>query len=99
MNGWKRTAEKLFFEEKRSLREIAEKTGISRQSISAYLNMLPEYQKERRNRKEKNALRRREYKKEKNRQYREEYRNRVTPETMKREHDMAAFILSREKYH
>lgn len=99
MNDWKMTAKRLFFDEKRSIQEIAEKTGVSRQSISAYLNTLPEYQKERINRKEKNALRRREYKKEKSRQYREEYRNRITDETIRREHDIAAMILSREKYH
>lgn len=99
MDGWKMRAKKLFFDEKRSLQEIAEETGISRQSISAYLNTLPEYQKERKERKEKNAIRRREYKKEKNRQYREEYRNRITPETIRREHDIAVMILSHEKYH
>lgn len=99
MYDWKVEARKLFFEEKKSIKEIADGIGVSRQSISGYLKKLPGYQQERSDRKADNAVKRKEYKKEKNRQYREDYRSRVTPETIKREHDIAVMILSHEKYH
>ena len=99
MDTWKKKTEKLFFEEKKSIKEIAELTGISRQSISGHLKLHPDYQKERAERKARNAANRKEYKREKNRQYREDYKNTVTAETMKREHELAVMLLSHEKYH
>lgn len=96
---WRTAAEKLFFEQKKSINEVSKETGVSRQSVSGYLKMLPGYQEERKKRKADNAVKRKEYKREKNRQYREDYRNKVTSETIKREHDMAVMILSHEKYH
>lgn len=99
MDAWKQKAEELFFKEKKSIKEIAELTGISRQSISGYLKQHPDYQKERAERKARNAVSRKDYKREKNRQYREDYKSTVTAETMKREHELAAMLLSHEKYH
>lgn len=96
---WRTAAEKLFFEQKKSINEVSKETGVSRQSVSGYLKMLPGYQEERKKRKADNAVKRKEYKREKNRQYREDYRNKVTTETIKREHDIAVMILSHEKYH
>ena len=90
---------KLFFDEKKSINEIVEEIGVSRQSVSGYLKTVPGYQQERVDRKALNAVKRKEYKKDKNRQYREDYRSRVTSETIKREHDKAVMILSHEKYH
>lgn len=95
---WKERARQLFFDEKKNINQIAEETGISRQSISGYLKTLPGYEEEKEARKSGNRLRRKEYKREKNRQYREEYRSRVTAETMRREHDIAVMLLSHEKY-
>ncbi len=94
---WRLSARKLFFEEHRSIEDIAGITGISRQSISGYLKRLPGYKEERELRKKKNAAARREYKREKKREYRA--MESVTAETIRREHDIAALILSREKYH
>ena len=99
MDGWKKRTEELFFKDKKSIKEISEMIGISRQSISGYLKQHPDYQKERSERKVRNAANRKEYKKEKNRQYREDYRSTVTAETMKREHELAVMLLSHEKYH
>lgn len=99
MDDWKTTARKLFFDEKKSINEIVEEIGVSRQSVSGYLKTVPGYQQERVDRKALNAVKRKEYKKDKNRQYREDYRSRVTSETIKREHDIAVMILSHEKYH
>lgn len=98
MSSWKEEAEHLFFVKKRSLTEISEELCISRQSISAHLKKHPDYDTERNQRKEMNRANRREYKREKSRQYREKYRMKVTQETMKREHDIAAMLLSHEKY-
>ncbi|MGN1144925.1 MAG: hypothetical protein ACI4R5_00635 [Acetatifactor sp.] len=61
------------------------------------MKKLPGYASERESRKAQNHARRKEYKKEKNKQYRA--MSAVTSETIRREHDIAALILSREKYH
>lgn len=94
---WRAAACEQFFKGHKSIGEIARITGISRQSISGYLKRLPGYRDERDRRKQQNAAARREYKREKNREYRA--MGAVTAETIRREHDVAALILSREKYH
>ncbi len=94
---WRSAARADFFDRHKSIEEIARKTGISRQSISAYLKKLPGYKEERQRRKAENALSRKDYKRQKNREYRA--MGAVTAETIRREHDVAALILSREKYH
>lgn len=99
MESWKKEAEKLFFDEKRSINEISKLTGISRQSISGFLNTHEGYVKERERRKAENAKKRKVYKREKNRQYREDFKSAVTAETIRREHELAVMLLSHEKYH
>lgn len=94
---WRGAAREQFFERQKSIEEIARITGISRQSISGYLKRLPGYREERNRRKEQNTAARKVYKREKNREYRA--MGSVTAETIRREHDVAALILSREKYH
>ena len=94
---WRAAAREQFFEGHKSIGEIAKATGISRQSLSGYLKKLPGYKNERDRRKQQNAAARREYKREKNREYRA--MGAITAETIRREHDVAALILSREKYH
>lgn len=97
-NGdWRADAREQFFREHKSIAEIAGTTRISRQSISGYLKMLPGYREERERRKMRNAIARREYKREKNREYRA--MGAITAETIRREHDVAAMVLSREKYY
>lgn len=94
---WRADAREQFFDAHKSIGEIARITGVSRQSISGYLKRLPGYKDERDRRKRQNAAARKEYKREKNREYRA--MGAVTAETIRREHDMAALVLSREKYH
>lgn len=94
---WRADAKEQFFEGHKSIGEIAGNTGISRQSVSGYLKRLPGYKDERDRRKRQNAAARKEYKREKNREYRA--MGAITAETIRREHDVAALILSREKYH
>lgn len=97
MEDWKKRAEELYFEEKKSMQDTAAAVGVSRQSVSAYLKNLPRFAQEKQRRKDENRTKRQEYKREMNRKYREEYRMRVTPETMKREHDIAVMLLSHER--
>lgn len=94
---WKEKARELYLESGMRIGEIAVYLEISRQSVSGYLKSLPEYEAERRRRKETGALQRKEYKRKKNQEYR--VQNTVTGETLRREHDIAAMILSREKYY
>ncbi len=94
---WRKTAETAFFEQHLSIEDIASRIRISRQSISGYLKKLPGYREERERRKKVNAAARKEYKRDKNREYRA--MGAVTSETIRQEHDIAALILSREKYY
>lgn len=97
-SSWKKTAQELFFEGGCSVVQIAAYTGVSRQSIAAWLRGCAGYDAERGRRKTMSAGARKEYKKAKNREYRAAGME-VTVETMRREHDTAALILSRERYH
>lgn len=101
MEEWKKEAENYYFRHHLKTGEIAELTGISRQSVSAYLKGCPGYGKEKERRRAENRTRRREYKAQKQREYREEasVAMKITGETLRREHDIAAMILSREKYY
>lgn len=97
--GWREDASRMFFREGRTINDISDAIGISRQSVSACLKQQPGYGSERQKRKDSNALWRKEYKKQKNREYRSAMQDEVTAETMRKEHDMAAAILSRERYY
>ena len=93
---WKQEAASLFFGQGKSLVEISALTGVSGKTLSFYLRTLPGYTAERERRKEKNRRKRKEYQREwdrKNRRY-----TTVNAETMRREHEFAVLILSREKY-
>lgn len=96
--GWKEDAASYFFNEGRSINDISDMTGISRQSISGYLKSLPDYQTERERRKAKNREARKKYKREKNREYRSSLPMAPTAESIRHEHEMAVRILSQEKY-
>lgn len=96
-DSWREQVRHLFFDCKKSIVEIEGIVGISRKSISGYLRQLPGYQRERERRKLENKERRPEYK----RQWERKHRftgGAVTAETIRREHETAVAILSREKY-
>lgn len=97
---WRKRAEAFFYLEKKSIREIAELTGMSRKSISGHLCGTSGYQAERERRKREHAESRKAYQREWDRTHRSAdcYGGAVTAETIQREHDVAAMILSREKY-
>lgn len=92
---WKERAKKMYFDGG-PINAISEATGKSRQAVSGYLKTLPGFAEEKERRKRKNRENRKEYKRLKNREYRGAAE--VTAQTLKREHDIAARILSHEKY-
>ena len=95
--SWRPKAKEMYLESGMKVGDIAVYLDISRQSVSAYLKTLPEYEPERQRRKNAGISRRKEYKRKKNQEYR--MQNTVTGESLRREHDVAALILSREKYY
>ena len=75
------------------------KVGVSRKSISTYLQEVPGYSEERQRRKEENGKNRKEYQREWDRKNRSGSRyTSISSDTMRREHDLAALILSRERH-
>ena len=103
MKGWKKGAYEMFFQRNMTINQIAEELKVSRQSISAYLKTVPDFQKEKESRKLANGIKRKEYKRGKNQEYRARKSSSltggITAETIRREHDLAALELSRERYH
>lgn len=84
--------------EGKSIVDIEDEIGVSRKSISAHLRSRPAYDLERNRRKAANAESRTEYKREWDRKNRPFSPGPVTQDTIRREHEMAVAILSREKY-
>jgi len=107
--SWKEECNKLFFDTGLSIKEINERLGVSKVSISKHLNSNPDYKHERLRRKEQNSDRKRYY-----REYKKEYRKEkkanelkntafkinynVDAQDIKKEQRMAAIILSRERF-
>lgn len=100
MESWKEQAARLWLDGL-GMEETALLVGRSRQSVSAYIKTLPGYEQEKKRRRKESEEKRRAYKREKQRGYRQasSVLMAVTAETMRREHDLAALELSRERYH
>lgn len=80
--------------------EISLLLDVSRQSISKFLKTLPDQEQIRQQRKAESLKNRRKYKTKKQKMYRAAASIlAVTPESMRREHELAAIELSRERYH
>lgn len=99
-SGWQDKAEE-YYRDGLMIVDIEALLGVSRKSISVYLKGLPDYEKIREGRKKEAVQKRRQYKTERQRGYRLRDNSiyAVTQETMRREHELAALELSREKYH
>lgn len=97
---WQERAKALFFMEKKSIKEISRLLLKSEKTIQNYLKKLPEYkqEKEKEKRKKANRQNRKAYQKQWDRQNRVDRYTNISGESLKREHDVAAIILSREKY-
>lgn len=99
--NWGDEAERLFFICDKTIVEIAEELSLSRKAVGGYLKTCAAFSAEKERRKRKNAAGRREYKREWDRT------NRRNPfqlgngerESLKREHETAAIILSRERFY
>jgi len=97
MENWRKKAEEMFFNDGLEINDIAALLDKSRRSIQGYLSTCTAYIPE----KEKRSTAKREKRKEYKRQWDRDKRTRgdtVTAESMRREHDVAAMILSHEKY-
>ncbi len=99
-NSWRQKAGE-YYRDGLKITDIEALLVVSRKSISAYLKSIPDYDRIKEERRKKSEEKRREYKTGKQRQYRQESSliHAVTPETVRREHELAAIELSREKYH
>lgn len=95
---WREQSKALFFMEKRTIKEISTMIGKSEKSIGKYFKTLPEYEKEKQQRKKQNKQKRKEYQRQWDRENRKNRYNKINGESLKREHDLAAVILSRERY-
>ena len=89
---WREDAKRLYYEEHLKIVTVSDLVGKSRQTVSSYLQALPEWENEQ-------EYRRLESNKRRKRQKRFwEMLHRTEP-NLKREHEIAVRILSREKYH
>ena len=89
---WKDRAYALFFAEGKSVSAVAAAVVKKRETVSRYVNRLPEYGAEMARRRERSGKRRKDYKRAWNAAARE------AAAAMRREHDLAASILSRERH-
>mgnify|MGYP001038207207 CR=1 FL=1 len=97
--NWKDRAAS-YYRDGLKITDIAVLLDVSRQSVSSYIKTLPDLEDIKEKRRAAAAKTRRSYKTEKQRVYRAaDCLMAVTPETMRREHELAAMELSREKYH
>lgn len=97
MENWRKKAEEMFFNDGLEINDIAALLDKSRRSIQGYLSTCTAYEHE----KEKRSTAKREKRKEYKRQWDRDNRHRydaVSAESIRREHDVAAMILSHEKY-
>ena len=97
---WKTRAETLFFREHRKINDICLAVGRTRKYVSSYLRGCAGYAEEKRYRERRQEEKRRRYRREWDRTNRgcRTADGPVTAETMRREHDVAARILSSERY-
>ena len=98
---WKEQAEALFFVDHLSIKEIAAIVKKNRRYVSEAIKASTtyNYQKEYDWRKEQSKEKRKEYQREWDRKNRSPSMGEVTAETIRREHDIAAAVLSHEKYY
>lgn len=98
---WKEQAEALFFVDHLPIKDVAEIVKKSRRHVSDAIKASTRYnyQKEYAWRKEQSKEKRKEYQREWDRKNRSPSMGEVTSETIRREHDIAAAVLSHEKYY
>ena len=95
---WQERAKALFFMEQKSIKEISKMILKSEKSIRHYFKKIPEYKEEKEKRKKANRQKRKEYQKQWDRENRADRYHCINGESLKREHDVAAMILSAERH-
>jgi len=95
---WKKEATKLYFVDKKNIQDISKEIGVSRKSVSKYLRTNAGYEKEKEKRKLQNKAKRKRYKQEWDKANRADRYSKVTSASMRREHEMAVSILSRDRW-
>jgi predicted DNA-binding protein YlxM (UPF0122 family) len=94
--GWKQEAYEMYYGEHMQINDIASKLKMSRQAVSNHLRSYPtQFNMEKESRKMLNNEKRKESKRAYSRKYRAE--NKINADTIKREHETAARILSYER--
>lgn len=98
---WREQAEALFFVEHLSIKDISAIVRKNRRYVSEAIKASEayDYKSEYAWRKEQSRAKRKEYKREWDRKNRSPSMGTVTAETLRREHDIAAKVLSYEKYY
>ncbi len=100
LSSWKEKSAE-YFRDGLNITDISILLDVSRQSIAKHIQSLPDYDTIKAKRQADNRAKRKEYKRTKQKQYREAdgYAMRITGETLRREHELAAIELSKERYH
>lgn len=101
ITDWKEQAEALFFVDHLTITEIASVVKKNRRYVSEAIKASTKYnyKKEYAWRKEQSKAKRKEYQREWDRKNRTPSMGEVTAKTIRREHDIAAAVLSHEKYY
>lgn len=95
MKDWQITAIRLYFAEKKKINEVAAAVGRTRQTISAFLKSLPEWNEEQQLRRQASKAARVKYKRL------WDFHNRSQSDisdSVRRDHAQAVAELSKEKY-
>ncbi len=97
---WKEMSETLFFRDHMKIGDICRRVGRTRKYVSGHLQGCSGYGAEKQYRKSRQEEKRRQYQAEWNRSRRRESfaSGDVTADTLRQEHDVAARILSSERY-
>lgn len=93
---WHDKARVLYFDEHKSINDLAELLGKSRKTISTFLCTQANFEKEKERRKAENRGNRSEYKKEWEKKNRKN--NTIDGYLLKRQHEIDVRVLSAEKY-
>lgn len=98
MNEWKHRAEALFFVKHLDVTEIAARLSKARETVSRFINGCEGYEAEMEFRRRNRAKQRREYQRQWDENNRPNRYNDINGETLRREHELASLLLSKEKY-
>jgi len=96
MGNWKEEANKLYYQEQMKITQIADLLGITRKTISVYLQSQPGFEGEKNRRKVSNSEKRPEYKRNWNKKKRAKA-SELEAALLKRQHEIDVMVLSYER--